>query len=130
MLFPKPGRPDPTMDPANVGLQGGIFDAAKLPPYQGGDPRIFGSVDQAATMGQQPVDDSIAQSLFTGRQLTPADMKIEHATPAPAASVNTYAQQGLAQNTNPPSQMIGQTAPGLPTPQEIAMRKLFQPGVS
>lgn len=128
-MFPKPGI-DPTMDPANVAPQSGIFQAGKTPPFQGGDPRIFGSVDQAQNMGTQPVEDSIAQSLFTGRQLTPQDMKIEHATPAPAAAVNTYAQQGLAQNTNPPSQMIGQNALGLPSAQEVAMRKLFQPGIS
>lgn len=128
-MFPRPGI-DPTLDPANVAHQSGVFDAAKTPPFQGGDPRIFGSVDQAQTMGQQPIEDSIAQSLFTGRQLTPQDVKIEHATPSPAAAVNTYAQSGLAQSVNPPSQMIGQTAPGLPSAQEVAMRKLFQPGIS
>jgi hypothetical protein len=126
-MFPKPGI-DPTMDPANLAQTQGLFQQAKTPPFQGGQPRIFGSVGQAQTQGEQSLDDSIAQSLFTSRQLTPDDMKIEHASPAPAAAVNTIAQAGLAQSVNPASQLIGQRAYGLPSPQEIAMRKLFQPG--
>lgn len=125
MVFP---RPNPQMDPANTANQQGLFQQAQTPPFQGGDPRIFGSVDQAQTMGHQPIEDSIAQSLFTGRQLTPEGMKIQHATPSPAAAVNTLAQNGLTQSVNPPSHLIGQNAPGLPSPQEVALRKLFQPG--
>jgi hypothetical protein len=126
-MFPKPGI-DPTMDPANVAQMHGLFQQAKTPPFQGGQPRIFGSVNQAQTLGEQSLDDSIAQTLFTSRQLTPDDMKIEHATPAPAAAVNTLAQSSLAQSVNPVHALIGQRAPGLPSPQEIAMRKLFVPG--
>lgn len=127
MLFPKPGI-DPTQDPANLAQTQGLFQQAKMPPFQGGQPRIFGSVGQAQVMGQRPLDEAIAQSLFTSRQLTPDMMKIQHQSPPAAAAVNTHAQQGLAQNVNPPSQLIGQTAPGLPSPQEIAMRRLFQTG--
>jgi hypothetical protein len=129
-MFPRPGMMDPTMDPANVAQTQGLFQQAKTPPWQGGQmgqPRIFGSVQQAQVLGHQPLDDSIAQTLFTSRQLTPEGMKIEHATPAGAAAVNTHAQAGLAQSVNPVHALIGQQAPGLPSPQEIAMRKqLFQ----
>ena len=128
-MFPRP-KHDPTLDPGNNSQTQGIFQAAKTPPFQGGQPRIFGSLGQAQTMGEQPLDDSIAQSLFTSRQLTPDSMKIEHATPAPAAAVNTYAQSALAQSVNAQNQtLIGQNAPGLPSPQEVAMRKLFHPHV-
>ena len=122
-----PPRFDPTMDPANVAQMQGLFQQAKTPPFQGGQPRIFGSVGQAQALGEQPLDDSIAQTLFTSRQLTPDDMKIEHASPATAAAVNTLAQSGLALSVNAPNQtLIGQNALGLPSPQEVAMRKLFQ----
>jgi hypothetical protein len=115
------------MDPANVAQMQGLFQQAKTPPFQGGQPRIFGSVGQAQSDGTQTLDDSIAQTLFHSRQLTPDDMKIEHASPAPAAAVNTLAQSGLAQSVNAPNQtLIGQNALGLPSPQEVAMRKLFQ----
>lgn len=115
------------MDPANLRQTQGIFQAAKTPPFGGGQPRIFGSVPQAEVMGQQPLDDSIAQSLFTSRQLTPDHIKIQHATPPPAAAVNTLAQSGLAQSVNAQNQtLIGQNAPGLPSPQEVAARKLFR----
>lgn len=126
MLFPKPGI-DPTMDPANLGQTQGLFEQAKAPPFMGGQPRIFGSVPDAQALGQRPLDEAIAQSLFTSRQLTPDAMKIQHQTPPGAAAVNTHAQSGLAQSVTAPNQtLIGQNAPGLPSPQEIALRKLFQ----
>lgn len=129
-MFPKPGiqpQIDPTLDPANLAQTQGLFQQGSVPPFQGGQPRIFGSVDQAQTTGHQPLEDSIAQSLFSSRQLTPEGMKIEHSTPMPAAAVNTMAQAGLAQSVNAPNQsLVGQKAPGLPSPQEVAMRKLFQ----
>jgi hypothetical protein len=123
-LFPKM---NPQQDPANLAQTQGLFQAAQTPPFQGGQPRIFGSVPQAQVLGQQPLDDSIAQTLFTSRQLTPDSMKIQHQTPPGAAAVNTLAQAGLAQSVTAPNQtLIGQNAPGLPSPQEIALRKLFQ----
>lgn len=125
MVFP---NLNPQMDPANLGQTQGLFQASQTPPFQGGQPRLFGSVPEAQVMGQQPLDESIAQSLFTSRQLTPNAVKIQHQTPAPAAAANTHAQAGLAQNVNPPTSLVGQNALGLPSPQEIELRKLFQTG--
>jgi hypothetical protein len=109
------------MDPANLSQTQGLFQQAQTPPFQGGAPRL-----QAMSPGGQ-IEDGIAQALFSSRQLTPDGMKIQHSVPPQAAQVNALAQQGLSQSASAPNQtLIGENAPGLPSPQEIAMRRMGQ----